>query len=53
MCPLPNSTEVSACVFAIAVEVLGGKRCQIALTHDLLANVVDTVTIVDSTVERT
>ncbi len=51
MCPLPNLAEVSTCVFAVAVKiihalalkVLRRERRQITLAHDLLANMIDTM----------
>lgn len=52
MYPLSNLAKVAARVGAVAVEVilvpagevLGGKRCQISLAHDLLADVINAMT---------
>ena len=59
MCPFPDCPEVATRMFAIAVKVvrvatlkvLGRERCKIALTHDLLTDVIDAVAVVDLAVE--
>lgn len=52
MGPFADLAEIATRVLAVTVEVIrilalkvpGWKRCQVALTHDLLANVINTVT---------
>lgn len=54
MCPLPDLPKIATRMLPIAVqvvfvhafEVLGGQRGEVALAHDLLADVIDAVACV-------